>query len=63
MECHTIPRDPAAEVLNGEDLNRLIETAPQLMRTLAEVAGLSLGALRRMAEEGKLTSAELLGLP
>lgn len=61
MEYQPIPKDPAAELLSGEDFNRLNETAPCLMRTMAEGAGMSITDLRKMAEEGKLTSAVLLG--
>lgn len=61
MECHAIPKDPASELLSSEDFNRLNETAPTLMRALAEGAGTSVCALRKMAHEGRLTSAMLVG--
>lgn len=61
MECHEIPKDPASELLSGEDFSRLNETAPRLMRALAEGAGTSVNDLRKMAGEGRLTSSVLLG--
>ena len=61
MEHQIIPNDLSAEVLRSEDFARLNETAPRLMRALSEGVGMSIGALRKMAEEGKLTSAVLLG--
>lgn len=61
MEHQIIPKYSPVEVLHSEDFARLNETAPRLMRALAEGAGMSIGALRKMAEEGKLTSAVLLG--
>lgn len=60
MECHEIPKDPASELLSSEDFSRLNETAPRLMRALADRAGTSVSNLRRMANEGRLTSAALL---
>ncbi len=42
---------------------RLNETAPRLMSALVEGVGMSIGALRKMAEEGKLLSSVLLGSP
>lgn len=61
MECHAIPKDPASELLSSEDFGRLNETAPRLMRALAEGAGTSVNALCKMAHEGRLTSAVLTG--
>ncbi|RKL21418.1 hypothetical protein BFJ72_g14891 [Fusarium proliferatum] len=60
MECHEIPKDPASELLSSEDFSRLNETAPRLMRALADRAGTSVSNLRKMADEGRLTSAALL---
>ena len=60
MECHEIPKDPASELLSSEDFSRLNETAPRLMRALADRAGKSVSNLRKMADEGRLTSAALL---
>lgn len=61
MERQIIPKDLASEALNSEDFSRLNETAPRLMRVLAEGAGTSVCTLRKMAHEGRLTSAVLLG--
>lgn len=61
MQSLAIPKDPASELLSSEDFSRLNETAPRLMRALAEGAGTSVGALRKMAGEGRLTSAALIG--
>lgn len=61
MERQIIPKDLASEALNSEDFNRLNETVPRLMRVLAEGAGTSVCTLRKMAHEGRLTSAVLLG--
>lgn len=60
MECNPIPKDPASELLSGEDFSRLNETAPRLLRALAERAGTSVASLRKMANEGRLTSDALL---
>lgn len=60
MECNPIPKDPASELLSGEDFSRLNETAPRLIRALAERAGTSVANLRKMASEGRLTSDALL---
>lgn len=61
MEHQIIPKDSSVEVQRSEDFARLNETAPRLMRALAEGVNMSIGTLRKMAEEGKLTSAVLLG--
>lgn len=60
MDCNPIPKDPASELLSGEDFSNLNETAPRLIRALAERAGTSVANLRKMANEGRLTSAALL---
>lgn len=60
MEFHEIPKDPASELLSSEDFSRLNETAPRLMRALADRAGTSVSNLRKMADEGRLTTAALL---
>lgn len=60
MDCNPIPKDTASELLSGEDFSRLNETAPRLIRALAERAGTSVTSLRKMANEGRLTSAALL---
>jgi len=42
--------------LAGDELRSLMETAPYLMRQLADGIGVPVGALKKMGEEGKLTS-------
>lgn len=42
--------------LAGDELRSLLETAPYLMRQLADGIGVPVGALRKMGEEGKLTA-------
>lgn len=43
-------------VLRGEEFNSVIEQAPRLARALADGLGVPLGALRGLAEQGKLTT-------
>lgn len=47
-------------VLRGEEFNAMSESAPILMRALAESMGVTVGALRNMASEGQITSDVLL---
>ncbi|EPD36071.1 hypothetical protein HMPREF9701_04890 [Delftia acidovorans CCUG 274B] len=49
----------ASGVLRGEEFNSVNEAAPRLMKALADGINVPVGALRKMAEEGKLTSAVL----
>lgn len=42
--------------LSGDELRSLLETAPYLMRQLADGIGVPVGALRKLGEEGKLTA-------
>lgn len=42
--------------LAGDELRSLLETAPALMRNLADGIGVPVGALKKLGEEGKLTS-------
>lgn len=42
--------------LAGDELRSLMETAPYLMRQLADGIGVPVGALKKFGEEGKLTS-------
>lgn len=49
----------ASGVLRGEEFNAVNEAAPRLMKALAEGIGVPIGALRKMAEEGQLTSKVL----
>jgi tape measure domain-containing protein len=43
-------------VLRGEEFNAVNEAAPRLMKALADGLNVPVGALRKMAEDGKLTS-------
>lgn len=47
----------AAGALRGEEFNAVNEAAPRLMLALADGMGVPVGALKKMAEEGKITSA------
>lgn len=49
----------ASGVLRGEEFNAVNEAGPRVMLALAEGIGVPVGALKKMAEEGKLTSAVL----
>ncbi|UST52959.1 tape measure protein [Comamonadaceae bacterium OTU4NAUVB1] len=42
--------------LQGDELKSLMETAPYLMKKLADGIGVPVGALKKMGEEGKLTA-------
>ncbi|MCC6941346.1 MAG: tape measure protein, partial [Novosphingobium sp.] len=46
-------------VLRGDEFNTMAEAAPRLQKLLAESLGVTQGALRKMAEEGELTSDKL----
>jgi tape measure domain-containing protein len=46
----------AAGALRGEEFNAVNEAAPRLMQALADGIGVPVGALKKMAEEGKITS-------
>jgi len=43
-------------VLRGEEFNAMMESAPNLMRALAESIGVPVGQLRSLASEGQITS-------
>jgi phage-related minor tail protein len=60
MKYQATPEDLVHEPIRGELFNALAEAAPALVRTVASRLGVPLGALRKMANEGKLTSAVLL---
>lgn len=49
----------ASGVLRGDEFNSVNEAAPRLMQALADGIGVPIGALRKMAEEGQLTTAVL----
>ncbi|HEX4918043.1 MAG TPA: tape measure protein [Limnobacter sp.] len=46
-------------VLRGEEFNAVNEAAPNLIAAMADALGVSQGAMRKLAEEGKLTSQVL----
>lgn len=48
-------------VLRGEEFNSVMEQSPRLARALADGLGVSIGELRTMANEGKLTSEVVIG--
>lgn len=43
-------------VLRGDELNSIFEQAPNLIRTIAEYMGVSVGQIRSLASEGKITA-------
>lgn len=46
-------------VLRGDELNSILEQAPRLAQSIAESFGVSVGKLRDLGKEGKLSSKEL----
>lgn len=50
----------ASGALRGEEFNAVNEAAPRLMRALADGMGVTVGSLRTLAAEGKITS-EVMG--
>lgn len=46
----------SAGALRGEEFNSMADAAPRLLQALADGLGVSRGALKAMAEEGKLTT-------
>ncbi|WP_350894181.1 tape measure protein [Morganella morganii] len=50
----------ASGVLRGQEFNSMSEQAPALMKGLTDSIGVSIGELRKMAGEGKLTTDVLL---
>lgn len=50
----------ASEILSAEALNSLAESAPRLVRAVAEGLGITPGRLRQMADQGALTSEVLV---
>ncbi|MGB3276110.1 MAG: tape measure protein [Castellaniella sp.] len=48
-------------VLRGDELNSILEQAPRLAQAVADSFGVSVGQLRQMGQEGKLTSKALAG--
>jgi tape measure domain-containing protein len=46
----------ASGALRGEEFNAVNDAAPRIMKALADGMGVSVGALKQMASEGKITS-------
>ena len=46
----------ASDALRGQELMSVIEQTPRLAKAIAEGMGISIGQLRKVAEEGKLTA-------
>ncbi len=46
----------ASGTLRGEELNSVLEQAPRLAKAIAEGMGVTVGELRKLGEEGKITS-------
>jgi len=46
-------------VLHGDELNSIMEQAPRLAQAVADAFGVTIGQLRKLGSEGKLTSKEL----
>lgn len=51
----------AAGKLSGDELNSVLEGAPPLARLIATEFGVSVGKLKKLAEDGKLTSEKVFG--
>ena len=49
-----------AGVLRGDEFNSVMEQSPRLAQALADGLGVPIGALRKLAEEGKLTSEAVI---
>lgn len=50
----------ASGALRGDELNSILEASPRLARLLTESMGTSIGQIKKLGEEGKLTSDKLL---
>ncbi len=50
----------SAGVLRGEELNSVLEQAPALAKTLADGMGITVGQLRTLGQEGKLTAENVI---
>lgn len=51
----------AAGALRGEELNSVMEQTPRLAEAIAKGLGVSIGQLREMGKEGKLTAEAVIG--
>jgi tape measure domain-containing protein len=49
----------ASGTLRGEELNSVLEQAPRLASAIADGIGVSVGQLRKLGAEGKITSSEV----
>lgn len=49
----------ASGVLRGDEFNSVMENSPRLAEAIAKSMGVTIGQLRKMAEEGKLTSEKV----
>lgn len=50
----------ASGVLRGDELNSIFEQAPRLTKALSDGLGVTTGELRKMGEQGQLTSAAVI---
>ncbi len=50
----------ASGVLRGEELNSIMEQAPRLAQAMADGLGVPIGQLRRLGQEGELTSERIV---
>lgn len=50
----------ASGTLRGEELNSVMEQTPALAKAIAQGMGITIGQLRSVAAEGKITSAEIV---
>lgn len=51
----------ASGTLRGEELNSVLEQTPRLARAIADGLGVSVGQLRQLGQEGKLTADAVFG--
>lgn len=51
----------AAGALRGQELNSVLEQTPRVAEAIADGLGVTIGQLRKLGEEGKLTAEVLLG--
>jgi tape measure domain-containing protein len=50
----------AANALRGQELNSVMEQTPRLAQAIADGLGIELGALRKIAAEGKISAEEVI---
>lgn len=51
----------ASGVLRGEELNSILEQTPRLAQAIADGLGVSVGKLRQLGQEGRLTAESVFG--